>query len=166
VNKGIWLNTNRHWICLGKFRNNSIAEIGQVIARNASPGESKGNEFFEKAGELMAKGLVQLAKSSPYPDLAFVYAIIQLPDLVKRIDHAVHRPDGHPLKMDRWIASSFSQLLSSKDAEKTVAGIKATAEATYSSFIQKDLLRAFIGRSTIPIALEGKKCIIFKLNNK
>ena len=65
--------------------------------------------------------------------------------------------------MDRWIASSFSQLLSSKDAEKTVAGIKATAEATYSSFIQKDLLRAFIGRSTIPIALEGKKCIIFKL---
>ena len=142
------------------------AEIGQVIARNASPGESKGNEFFEKAGELMAKGLVQLAKSSPYPDLAFVYAIIQLPDLVKRIDHAVHRPDGHPLKMDRWIASSFSQLLSSKDAEKTVAGIKATAEATYSSFIQKDLLRAFIGRSTIPIALEGKKCIIFKLDDQ
>ena len=142
------------------------AEIGQVIARNASPGESKGNEFFEKAGELMAKGLVQLAKSSPYPDLAMVYAIIQLPDLVARIYHAVHRPDNHPLKMDRWIASSFSQLLSSKDAEKTVAGIKATAEATYSSFIQKDLLRAFIGRSTIPIALEGKKCIIFKLDDQ
>src|SRR4028118_552831 len=141
-------------------------EIGQVIARNASPGESKGNEFFEKAGELMAKGLVQLAKSSPYPDLAMVYAIIQLPDLVARIYHAVHRPDNHPLKMDRWIASSFSQLLSSKDAEKTVAGIKATAEATYSSFIQKDLLRAFIGRSTIPIALEGKKCIIFKLDDQ
>lgn len=142
------------------------AEIGQVIARNANLGESKGNEFFEKAGELMAKGLVQLAKSSLYPDLAMVYAIIQLPDLVKRIDHAVHRPDGHPLKMDRWIASSFSQLLSSKDAEKTVAGIKATAEATYSSFIQKDLLRAFIGRSTIPVALEGKKCIIFKLDDQ
>ena len=141
-------------------------EIGQVIARNASPGESKGNEFFEKAGELMAKGLVQLAKSSPYPDLAMVYAIIQLPDLVERIYHAVHRPDNHPLKMDRWIASSFSQLLSSKDAEKTVAGIKATAEATYSSFIQKDLLRAFIGRSTIPVVLEGKKCIIFKLDDQ
>ncbi|MEG5003751.1 type IV secretion system DNA-binding domain-containing protein [Microcoleus sp. B5-C4] len=142
------------------------AEIGQVIARNASPGESKGNEFFEKAGELMAKGLVQLAKGSPYPDLAFVYAIIQLPDLVSRIHHAVHRPEGHPLKMDRWIASSFSQLLSSKDAEKTVAGIKASAEATYSSFIQKDLLRAFIGHSTIPIVLSGKKCIIFKLDDQ
>ncbi|HAZ46414.1 MAG TPA: TRAG family protein [Cyanobacteria bacterium UBA11369] len=142
------------------------AEIGSVIARNASLGDSKGNEFFEKAGELMAKGLVQLAKSSPYPDLAMIYAIIQLPDLVKRIDHAVRRPDGHPLKMDRWIASSFSQLLSSKDAEKTVAGIKATAEATYSAFIQKDLLRAFIGCSTIPIVLEGKKCIIFKLDDQ
>ncbi|HEY9852106.1 MAG TPA: type IV secretion system DNA-binding domain-containing protein [Leptolyngbyaceae cyanobacterium] len=142
------------------------AEIGSVIARNASLGDSKGNEFFEKAGELMAKGLVQLAKGSAYPDLAFVYAIIQLPDLVKRIHHAVHRPDGHPLKMDRWIAASFSQLLSSKDAEKTVAGIKATAEATYSAFIQKDLLRAFIGQSTIPIVLEGKKCIIFKLDDQ
>ncbi|MGK7875387.1 MAG: type IV secretory system conjugative DNA transfer family protein [Xenococcaceae cyanobacterium] len=141
-------------------------EIGQVIARNASSGEGKGNEFFQKAGEMMAKGLVQLAKGSDYPDLAMVYAIIQLPDLVKRIEHAVHRPDGHPLKMDRWIASSFSQLLSSKDAEKTVAGIKATAEATYSAFIQKDLLRAFIGRSTIPLCLEGKQAIFFKLDDE
>ena len=47
------------------------AEIGQVIARNASPGESKGNEFFEKAGELMAKGLVQLAKSKSLPGFSF-----------------------------------------------------------------------------------------------
>ncbi|NEO99562.1 MAG: type IV secretory system conjugative DNA transfer family protein [Symploca sp. SIO2E9] len=141
-------------------------EIGQVIARNSSFGNGKGNEFFEKAGEMMAKGLVQLAKGSDYPDLAMVYAIIQLPNLVKRIEHAVHRPDGHPLKMDRWIASSFSQLLSSKDAEKTVAGIKATAEATYSAFIQKDLLRAFIGRSTIPLRLEGKQAIFFKLDDE
>ena len=101
------------------------AEIGQVIARNASPVESKGNEFFEKAGELMAKGLVQLAKSSPYPDLAFVYAIIQLPDLVKRIDHAVHRPDGHPLKMDSkqwvWLALDVQTREISEFTSATVA---------------------------------------------
>ena len=141
-------------------------EIGQVIARNAGYGEGKGNDFFEKAGAMMAKGLVQLAKSSDYPDLAMVYAIIQLPDLVKRIDRAVRLLDGHPLKIDRWIAASFSQLLSSKDAEKTVAGIKATAEATYSAFIQKDLLRAFLGRSTIPLRLEGKQAIFFKLDDQ
>ncbi|MGK7924822.1 MAG: type IV secretory system conjugative DNA transfer family protein, partial [Spirulina sp.] len=124
-------------------------QIGRVIANNADSEQGKSNEFFKNAGEMMAKGLVQLAKSSQYPDLAMVYAFIQLPDFVHRLAHSVYRPDGHPLKMDRWISASFSQLLSAKDAEKTVAGIKATAEATYSAFIQKDLLRAFIGQSTI-----------------
>lgn len=141
-------------------------EIGQVIIRNSSYTEGKGNDFFEKAGAMMAKGLVQLAKSSEYPDLGMVYAIIQLPDLVKRIDYAVHLPDNHPQKINRWIATSFSQLLSSKNAEKTVAGIKATAEATYSAFIQKDLLRAFIGKSTIPLRLDGKQAIFFKLDDE
>jgi type IV secretion system protein VirD4 len=141
-------------------------QIGKVIANNSGAGEGKNNEFFKSAGEMMAKGLVQLAKSSQYPDLAMVYALIQLPNFVERLAHSVYRPNGHPLKMDRWIAASFSQLLSSKDAEKTVAGIKATAEATYSSFIQKDLLRAFMGRSTIPIYLEGKQAIFFKLDDE
>jgi len=141
-------------------------EIGRVIAQNGKTGDSKGNDFFDKAGEMMAKGLVQLAKSSPYPDLAMVYAFIQLPDLVGRLYHAVHRPSGDPRQMNPWVAASFSQLLSSKDAEKTVAGIKASAEAIYSAFIQKDLLRSFIGHSTIPLRLEGKQCIIFKLDDE
>ncbi len=141
-------------------------EIGRVVAQNADLGSDKGDQFFRKNGEMLATGLVQLAKSSPYPDLAMVYAFIQLPNFVERIYHAVHRPANHPKKMNRWIATSFSTLLSSKDAEKTVAGIKTTAESTYSAFIQKDLLRAFIGKSTIPIRLDGKQLIIFKLDDK
>jgi type IV secretion system protein VirD4 len=141
-------------------------QIGKVIATNASTASGKQNEFFENAGQMMAKGLVQLAKSSPYPDLGMVYALIQLPNFVERLAYSAYRPEGHPLKMNRWIAASFSQLLSSKDAEKTVAGIKATAEATYAAFIQKDLLRAFIGRSTIPIHLGTKQAIFFKLDDQ
>ena len=141
------------------------AQIGKVIVQNSSVGGDKGNEFFQTAGQMLAKGLVQLAKASQYPDLAMVYALIQLPNFVQRIDTAVHRRENHPLKMDRWIAASFSQLLSSKDAEKTVAGIKATAEMTYSAFIQKDLLLAFIGHSTIPLQLDGKQAIFFKLDD-
>lgn len=140
-------------------------EIGRVIAQNGKTGDSSaGNDFFDKAGEMMAKGLVQLAKSSPYPDLAMVYAFIQLPNFIGRLYHAAYRDDEQ--QMNRWVAASFSQLLSSKDAEKTVAGIKASAEAIYSAFIQKDLLRAFIGHSTIPLRLEGKQCIIFKLDDE
>ena len=138
-------------------------EIGQIIAQNARSGEGKSHEFFQNAGEMLAKGLVQLAKASDYQDLAMVYAFIQLPNFVERIYHAVNRQDEK--RMDRWIAASFSQLLSSKDAEKTVAGIKATAEAAYSAFIQKDLLRAFIGKSTISIRLDGKQAIFFKLDD-
>jgi type IV secretion system protein VirD4 len=139
-------------------------EIGRVIMQNSGRGSGKGDEFFQSSGEQLAKGLVQLAKASRYPDLAMVYALIQLPNFVDRIDYAVRRNDS--LQMDYWIAASFSQLLSSKDAEKTVAGIKATAEATYSSFIQKDLLRAFIGKNTIPLSLDGKQLIVFKLDDK
>jgi type IV secretion system protein VirD4 len=87
-------------------------EIGRVIIQNTARDNGKGDEFFRSAGEQLAKGLVQLAKSSKYPDLAMVYAFIQLPNFVDRIDYAVRRNDEH--KMDYWIAASFSQLLSSK----------------------------------------------------
>jgi type IV secretion system protein VirD4 len=139
-------------------------EIGKVIIGNSSSGEDKGDKFFRASGEQLTKGLIQLAKGSLYPDLAMVYALIQLPNFVQRLERAVYRNDEKQL--DRWVAASFSQLLSSKDAEKTVAGIKATAELTFSSFIQKDLLRAFIGKSTIPLKLDKKQLIVFKLDDQ
>ncbi|WP_013334665.1 type IV secretory system conjugative DNA transfer family protein [Gloeothece verrucosa] len=141
-------------------------EIGKIFTSSSRTGESKGNEFFETAGEMLARGLVQLAKASNYRDLAQVYAFIQLPNFVERIYHSIYRPDKHPLKMNPWIAPSFSQLMSSKDAEKTVAGIKATAEMVYSAFIQRDLLRAFIGKSTIPIKLKEKQILFFQLDDE
>jgi type IV secretion system protein VirD4 len=88
-------------------------EIGRIIMQNSSSSDRKGDEFFRSAGEMLAKGLVQLAKSSKYPDLAMVYAFIQLPNFVDRIEYAIRRDDSQ--KMDYWIAASFSQLLSSRE---------------------------------------------------
>lgn len=140
-------------------------EIGQVIVQNSSwAQDSKGDSFFQQNGAMLAKGLLQLAKASPYPDLAMVYALARLPKFIDRLHHAVYRHDDRQL--DPWIASTFATFLSSKDAEKTVAGIKATAETTYSAFIQKDLLRAFIGRSTIPLQQKRKQLTVFKLDDK
>ncbi len=140
-------------------------EIGQIIIQN-SPGirNSKGDSFFQQNGAMLAKGLLQLAKSSEYPDLAMVYALARLPQFIQRLEFAVYREDEH--RLDPWIASTFATFISSKDAEKTVAGIKATAETTYSAFIQKDLLRAFIGRSTIPLKQKRKQLTVFKLDDK
>ena len=137
-------------------------ELATVINRNAREGSSgKGDEFFSKAGDLLAKALMQLAKSTEYPDMGMVYSFLRLPGLVHRIDYAVQTG-----AMDEWIASSFVQFLSAKDAEKTISGILTTATATFSSFIQKDLLRVFVGQSTLPTRIEGKQMIVFKLDDE
>ncbi|MBD2517571.1 type IV secretory system conjugative DNA transfer family protein [Nostoc sp. FACHB-973] len=135
-------------------------EIGQVINRNASSG-GKSDEFFAKAGDLLAKALLQLVKGSPYPDMAMLYAVLRLPKLVQRLDHAVQSK-----RLDEWVATSFIQFLSAKDAEKTISGILTTAAGTFSSFIQADLLRAFIGKSDIPTKLEGREMVVFKLDDE
>ena len=136
-------------------------EIGQVINRNASSGQGKSDEFFSKAGDLLAKALLQLVKGSKYPDMAMLYAIMRLPNLVKRIDYAVQSR-----QIDEWIATSFNQFLSAKEAEKTISGILTTAAGTFSSFIQADLLRAFLGKSDIPTKIEGRQMIVFKLDDE
>ncbi len=136
-------------------------EIGQVINRNASSNQGKSDEFFSKAGDLLAKALLQLVKGSKYPDLAMLYAILRLPNLVKRLDYAIQSR-----QIDEWVATSFNQFLSAKDAEKTISGILTTAAGTFSNFIQADLLRAFLGKSDIPTRLEGRQMIIFKLDDE
>lgn len=135
-------------------------EIGQVINRNASSG-GKSDEFFSKAGDSLAKALLQLVKGSPYPDMAMLYAVLRLPKLVQRLDHAVQSK-----RLDEWVATSFIQFLSAKDAEKTISGILTTAAGTFSSFIQADLLRAFMGKSDIPTKLEGREMVVFKLDDE
>ncbi len=103
---------------------------------------------------------MQLAKGTDYPDMAMVYALLRLPNLVSRIDYAIQTK-----RISEWVATSFNQFLSAKEAEKTISGILTTAAGTFSSFIQADLLRVFIGQSTIPRRIEGKQLIIFKLDD-
>jgi type IV secretion system protein VirD4 len=134
-------------------------EIGQVINRNASKG-GKSDEFFSTAGDLLAKALLQLAKVTQHADMAMVYALLRLPNLVERLDHAIQSR-----QLDEWIATSFNQFLSAKDAEKTISGILTTAAATFSNFIQADLLRSFIGKSDIPTQIQGRQIIVFKLDD-
>jgi type IV secretion system protein VirD4 len=138
-------------------------ELGSVIVRNAqsAQGGGRSDEFFSKAGEQLGKALIQLARATPYPDMGMVYALLQLPDVVHRIDSAVQSG-----QIDPWVAASFNQLLASKDAEKTVSGIMTTTAATFSRFIQKDLLPTFMGPSTLPARIEGKQMIIFKLDDE
>jgi type IV secretory pathway TraG/TraD family ATPase VirD4 len=93
---------------------------------------------------------MQLAKSTDYPDMGMVYSFLRLPGLVHRIDYAVQTG-----AMDEWIASSFVQFLSAKDAEKTVSGILTTATATFSSFHSERPAAGVCGDS--PLSQPGLK---------
>ena len=141
----------------------TAGELGKILIDSQGAGDSK-KDFFSQTGGMLAKGLMQLAKSSKYADLPMVYAITQLPNLVERLDWAVRRNDDK--KLDPWIAATISNFLSSKESEKTAASIKTTAEITFSGFIQNDLLPCMIGKSTIPLYLKPKQLLVMKLDDR
>jgi type IV secretory pathway TraG/TraD family ATPase VirD4 len=138
----------------------TAAQIAEVISSNTKLG-SRDDDFFNKAASLLAKALIQLAKSSDLPDLATVYALMSTPGFLEKLDAAVQSG-----RISRWIAASFQQYLKAKESEKTIASIDTTMVAIFSSFIQKNLLPCFIGKTTIDLKLKGKKVIIFKLDEE
>ena len=137
----------------------SAAQIAQVINANAG-GSGKGDEFFSKAADLLAKALIQLAKGSDCPDLATVYCIQSIDDFINKLHAAVQAGT-----VSRWVAASFQQYLKAKDSEKTIASIDTTTVGIFSAFIQRSLLSSFIGKSTISTKLSGKQILIFKLDD-
>ena len=137
----------------------TAAQIAQVINANAG-GSGKGDDFFSKAADLLAKALIQLAKGSDCPDLATVYCIQSVDDFINKLHAAVQAG-----KVSRWVAASFQQYLKAKDSEKTVASIDTTTVAIFSGFIQRSLLPSFIGKSTIPTRLVGRQLLVFKLDD-
>jgi type IV secretion system protein VirD4 len=137
----------------------TAAQIAQVINANAG-GSGKGDEFFSKAADLLAKALIQLAKSSDCPDLATVYCIQSIDEFTNKLQSAVQAG-----KVSRWVAASFQQYLKARDSEKTIASIDTTTVGIFSGFIQRSLLPSFIGKSTIPTKLSGRQILIFKLDD-
>ncbi|MEO1433674.1 MAG: type IV secretion system DNA-binding domain-containing protein [Cyanobacteria bacterium J06633_8] len=137
----------------------SAGQIAQVINANAG-GSGKGDEFFSKAADLLAKALIQLAKGSDCPDLATVYCIQSVDDFINKLHAAVQAGT-----VSRWVAASFQQYLKAKDSEKTIASIDTTTVGIFSAFIQRSLLSSFIGKSTISTKLSGKQILIFKLDD-
>ena len=144
----------------------TAAQIAEVINTNASLA-NKSNDFFDKAANLLAKALIQLAKDCQerdFPelaDLATVYCLQSVDGFIDKLSKAVSSGE-----IPRWIAASFRQYLSAKESEKTVASIDTTTVGIFSGFIQKSLLPSFIGKSTINPRLKGKQILIFKLDDE
>lgn len=139
----------------------TAGQIASVINDNARGGNRNGGDpFFEQAANLLAKGLIQLAKSSECPDLATVYCLQSVPNFLGTLETAIQEK-----RIPRWIAATFLQYRQAADSEKTIASINTTTAGIFSGFIQKSLLPSFMGKTTVPIKLQGKQIIIFKLDD-
>jgi type IV secretory pathway TraG/TraD family ATPase VirD4 len=162
----------------------AAGQLGKTINANINIDDSKKDEFFESAGNAFIEGALLLTKAVPkllvkldaqrfgdesgkpnelaksFDDLMTTQAIIALPDVANRLAQA--KEAGI---ISAWTGIPFNQAISVKDAEKTIAGIVSTALAVFRNFIKKDFVAAFIGKSDLPERIEGKRLVIFGLDN-
>ncbi len=135
-------------------------QLAITINRNAQRfSGGKEDPFFAEAGEKLVEGCFLLAKSTPYPDMVMAYSILGLSKLEARLQFA--KEQG---RLDEFIEASFQQLLQSAESEKTVAGILATAERAIGSFVRRDLLPSFLGKSSISLDMQGKQMLFLQVD--
>jgi type IV secretion system protein VirD4 len=137
-------------------------QLAEVIYKNSRRSNASGeNDFFANAGQKLVEAVMLLAKTTDYPDLLMAKKLLNLPGLPGRI-----RVAAAAGKIPAWTVESFSQLISSEDAEKQVAGIVATAQRIFDRFITKELIPSFVGKTTIPLDLQGKQILFLQVDTQ
>jgi type IV secretion system protein VirD4 len=137
-------------------------QLAEVIYKNTRRGaNATENDFFSNAGQKLVEAVILLAKVTEFPDLLMAKKLLNLPGLPKRVRLAAMTG-----KIPIWTIESFSQLISSEDAEKQVAGIVATAQRTFDKFISKELIPSFVGKTTIPLDLKGKQILFLQVDTQ
>ena len=135
-------------------------QLAVVINRNSKSGaESKQNEYFSQAADLLVQTLFMLAKGSIYPDLLQAWAILQLPDIAKRMLQA--RKEGW---IDLWAEVSATSLTSVANATVTSDAIISTAVNTFAPMISREFIASVCGETTIPWEMTGKRLLFFQVD--
>jgi type IV secretory pathway TraG/TraD family ATPase VirD4 len=133
-------------------------QIAIVLNRNFKPGtQSVEDPFFTNSGDQLIQAILLLAKSTPYPDIVTCAKALGADSLPARIKNA---------KLPTWIETSFGQLISMADSEKTVASVISTAAILFSRFMSPSILSVFCGKSTIPLDMEGKQLLIIGMDRE
>jgi type IV secretory pathway TraG/TraD family ATPase VirD4 len=168
---------------------NAVAaeQLAEVIIQNCRTGDSGGDPFFEQAGMMLVQGLFLITKwigeytdknrkpddksTENYCDLLTTACLINMPNLAARIQYCLDK-DPNNLKISRWTLQSFAQIIAThgggdgNEANKTETSIVSTASAVFGKFIKKDIVGAFCRPSTIPTEIDGKKMVIFGMNQE
>ncbi|MGG6264136.1 type IV secretory system conjugative DNA transfer family protein [Leptolyngbya sp. AN03gr2] len=133
-------------------------QIAIVLNRNFKPGtQTVEDPFFTNSGDQLIQAVLLLAKSTPYPDIITCAKALGAPNLAARMQAA---------DLPTWIETSFGQLISMADSEKTVASVISTASILFSRFMSPTILSVFCGTSTIPLTLSGKQLLILGMDQE
>ncbi len=135
-------------------------QLSEVIVTNfARLGDRKEDGFFGPSGKQVMEAIFMLARGSKHSDIILCQALASRTNLA-------HQIIKHKDKLNPWVLAAFGQLISAADSEKTVAGILATANINFSTFIKNDILPAFVGNTSIPLRLEGKQVLVIGLDRQ
>ncbi len=137
----------------------TAGQIAKVLNKNFSLNGGRGSDdpFFQMSGDQLIKAVLQLAKSTEYPDFLTCQKILALDSssLIDRVKTA---------KISPWIRTSWDQFSSMRQSEKTSSSVAATASLMFTNFVSPDILPCLVGRSTIPLDLTGKQMLIFGMD--
>lgn len=143
-----------------EYDSTTARQISSTINRNMI-GSTKKDDFFGPAVDSLVETVLLMAKGSTYPDFLMAWAILQLPNLARRLASA---QGTHTL--DLWTQVAATTTISVAEAEKTVAGIVGGAVNAFRGFISRDLLPSIVGTPTIPLQVDGKHIIFFQVDEE
>jgi type IV secretory pathway TraG/TraD family ATPase VirD4 len=125
--------------------------LAETMVRNFTKTTDK-DPFFGPAGIQLTEATLMLARELG-GDIITAQAILSLEKLTARIIAARDRmsPDTY---------ATFGQFLASAGSEKTAASIAGTASINFNKFAKAHIAPSFIGESTLPLRLEGKKLVV------
>ena len=125
--------------------------LAETMVRNFTKTADK-DPFFGPAGIQLTEAVLMLARELG-GDIITAQAILSLDKLTARILAAREKmsPDSY---------ATFGQFLASAESEKTAASIAGTASINFSKFAKAHIAPSFIGQSTLPLKLEGKKLVV------
>lgn len=163
----------------------AAGQLAQTINKNLNSGgaNKSGDKFFEQAGDSLVEGIFLLTKAVPkilaarnpkeyanadgtpnkialsYCDLMTAQSILSLDNVAERLFYA--QKQG---KIREWTSIPLSQVIATKDSEKTVAGIVSTALTVFQRFLKKDFIGSFCGDTNLNLDVDGKELIVFGLD--
>lgn len=132
-------------------------QLASVLNQNfkLDDSSSSNSSFFTQTGNQLVQAILMLAKGSRYPDIAMCHKILALPNLIQRLRAA---------KLDPYLKVAFDNFLSSAGSPETAASIATTASLMFTRFMTPQVLAAFCGQTTLPLDVEGRHFIVFRMD--